>query len=239
MELENNDLLSNIEETPVTKVNNDLEKENNDVTTENESKHKSCPIPPSLLINVILFIAVAILYFLHFSDQSKGGANASAAGAGNLKVAFFNTDSVFQNYELVNQLREEMKKEKESLEGTFNAKQAAFEQKVKNYQTNLKNNVITAVQAQNAEAQLMKEREDIMKMNEEYTQQLVAKEADINKKITEDIIGYANKYNEKYGADYILGYTKGGPVIFANPKMDVTKEITEGLNKAYKENKGK
>ncbi len=233
MELENDDFLTNIEETPAIKANDDLEKDNN------EPKHKSCPIRPSVLINVILFVAVAVLYFLHFSNLSKGGAGASAVGTGNLKIAFFNTDSVFQNYELVNQLREEMKKEKESLEGTFNAKQAAFEQKVRNYQANLKNNVITAVQAQNAEAQLMKEREDIMKMNEEYTQQLVAKEADINKRITEDIIGYANKYNEKYGADYILGYTKGGPVIFANPKMDVTKEITEGLNKAYKENKGK
>lgn len=238
MELENNELSNQMEETPIAEINHDLENDPVTPVSEKESNPKCCPIRPSTTLNIILIIAVGVLYFLHFYNPSKGGATASM-GNGTLKVAFFNTDSVFQNYELVNQLREEMKKEKESLEGTFNAKQAAFEQKVRNYQTNLKNNVITPIQAQNAEAQLMKEREDIMKMNEEFTQQLVAKEADINKKITEDIINYATKYNEKYGADYILGYTKGGPIIVTNPKMDVTKDITEGLNKAYKENKGK
>jgi outer membrane protein len=238
MELENNELSNHIEETPIAEVNNDLGMDPVNPVSEKESKPRCCPIRPSTTLNIILIIAVGVLYFLHFYNPSKGGASASMSN-GNLKVAFFNTDTVFQNYELVNQLRDELKKEKESLEGTFNSKQAAFEQKVKNYQTNLKNNVINQVQAQNAEAQLMKEREDIMKMNEQFTQQLVAKEADINKKITEDIIIYANKYNEKYGADYILGYTKGGPIIVTNPKMDVTKDITEGLNKAYKENKGK
>jgi outer membrane protein len=239
MELENNELSNQMEETPIVDVNHDLEKDPINPVLEKESTPKRCPIRPSTALNLLLLIAVAVLYFLHFYHPSTGaGANATA-GNGTLKVAFFNTDSVFQYYELVTQLRDELKKEKESLEGTFNAKQAAFEQKVKNYQTNLNNNVITPLQAKNAEAQLMKEREDIMKMNEEFTQQLVAKEADINKRITEDIINYANKYNEKYGADYILGYTKGGPIIVTNPKLDVTKEITEGLNKAYKENKGK
>jgi outer membrane protein len=203
------------------------------VIEQEEKKSRSCPLRPSTFINVFFFVAIAVLYFLHF--YSKNGVSEKSASTGNLKIAFFNTDSVFQNYLLVDVLREELKAEKGKLEGTFTSKQAAFDQKVKNYQINMQNNSVNAVQAQNAERQLMKEREEIMAMNEQFTQQLAAKEMEINRVITEAIVSYSQKFNEKYGADYILGYTKGGPIIVTNAKMDVTKEILEGLNKEYKE----
>lgn len=205
--------------------------------TKTKEETKQCPLRPSTIFNVVLLLAVAVLYVLHFYTPKNEVSQKSAMNGVSSKIAFFNTDSVFQNYELVSVLRDELKKEKDRLEGALNAKQAAFQKKVNNYQINVKNNSVTPVQAQNAEAQLMKERDEIMKMNDEYTQQFALKEADIQRKITEDIIGYANKYNEKYGADYILGYAKGGPVIVANPKMDLTKEITEGLNDFYRKNK--
>ncbi len=204
-----------------------------------EKKTRTCPLRPSMLFNIVLLVAVGVLYFLHFYTGKSVTGDVSQGNNTGAKIAFFDTDSVFQNYNSVDELREDLKKEKEKLEGSFNAKQASFEQKVKNYQNNVKSNIINATQAQNAENQLMKEREDIMKMNEEYTQQLMVKESEINKKITEDIIAYANKFNVSYGADYILGYTKGGPIIVVNKKMDVTKEIIEGLNKEHKTNKAK
>ncbi len=218
---------------------NIISEENNQFQQENPKVPRKCVLRPSIVLNVVIFVAIAVLYFLHFYKPSAPqSANLSNNGV-EAKIAFFNTDTVFQNYDLVDELGEDLKKEKEKLEGSFNAKQASFEQKVKNYQNNVKNNTINATQAQNAENLLMKEREEIMKMNEEFTQQLMVKEAEINKKITEDIIAYANKFNTKYGADYILGYTKGGPIIVVNEKMDVTKEIIEGLNKEHKEKKGK
>jgi outer membrane protein len=203
-----------------------------------ETKGKSCPFRPSTVINVILFIAIGVLYFLHFYSGKPANTAANISN-GPLKVAYFDTDTVFQKYLLVEELRDGLKKSKDSLEGIFNSRQAAFEGKVRNYQNNLKNNAINATQAQNAETQLMKEREEIMQVNEIYTQQLVVKESEIQRRITEDIIAYANLFNKTYGADYILGYTKGGPIIVVNEKLDVTKDIIEGLNKEYKDKKGK
>lgn len=210
----------------------------NDNFNKPEKKGKSCPIRPSTMLNAVLIIAVAVLYFLHFYG-GKDQPSAAVSGNGSMKIAFFDTDTVFQNYKLVDELREDLNKERTRLEGIFNSRQAAFEGKVKNYQNNVKNNAVNAVQAQNAEAQLMKEREEIMKINEEYTQQLMVKESEIQKRITEEIIVYANAFNKKFGADYILGYTKGGPIIVVNPKMDVTKDILDGLNKEYTDKKGK
>lgn len=202
----------------------------------NDSKGKRCPLKPSTIINVFFLFAIAGIYFLYFFGNAKAPKTSDSL-PGNLKIAYFNTDSVFQNYLMVNELRDGLKAEKEKLEGVFNTKQSAFEQKVKNYQTNLQNNSINAIQAQNAEKQLMKEREEIMQINEQYTQQLATKEMEINKTITDAIINFSQKFNKTFGADYILGYTKGGPIIVVNEKMDVTKEIIEGLNKEYNETK--
>lgn len=223
----------------VTDNNENLFSEEKIVVEPTKTKEgtKQCPLRPSTILNVVLFLAIAVLYVLHFYTPKSDTSQKSALTGTSSKIAFFNTDSVFQNYELVTVLRDELKRERERLEGALNGKQAAFQKKVNNYQINIKNNSVTPVQAQNAEAQLMKERDEIMKLNDEYTQQFALKEAEIQRKITDDIIGYANKFNEKYGADYILGYAKGGPVIVANPKMDVTKEITEGLNDSYRQNK--
>lgn len=210
----------------------------NNCEVTSDSKGKRCPLKPSTFINLFFLLAIGGLYALYFIGHPKVEKTATSL-PGNLKIAYFNTDSVFQNYLMVNELRDALKLEKEKLEGVFNTKQSAFEQKVKNYQTNLQNNSINAVQAQNAEKQLMKEREEIMLINEQYTQQLATKEIDMNKTITEAILAYSQKFNKTYGADYILGYTKGGPIIVVNEKMDLTKEIIEGLNKEYNENKAK
>lgn len=205
-----------------------------------ETKGKSCPFRPSTVINVILFIAIGVLYFLHFYSGKPANTAASVSN-GPLKIAYFDIDTVSQNYEKATQLHENLKKEKDSLEGIVIAKQRVLQQKYQNYQTNLNNNVITPAQAQNAENQLVKERDVIMKINDEYSQKLMLKQDENSRLIWNEIIGYTNKFNEKYGADYIFLSTNsiGGSLIVANPKFNVTKDILEGLNKEYNEKKGK
>lgn len=177
------------------------------------------------------------LYFIFFV-VFVSTLQLASFGQSHLKVAYFDTDTVFQKYLLVDELREGLKKSKDSLEGIFNVRQAAFEEKVKYYKNNLINNIISPTQAQDEEIQLMNERDEIMKMNEEYTQYLVLKESGIQALITNNIIDYTKVFNKKFGADYILGYTRGGPIIVVNEKWDVTERIVEGLNKEYLNKKG-
>jgi outer membrane protein len=38
---------------------------------------------------------------------------------------------------------------------------------------------------------------------------------------------------KELGYDYVLSYRVGGPMLFANPKFDITKQVIELLNKEY------
>ena len=49
------------------------------------------------------------------------------------------------------------------------------------------------------------------------------------------IAEYIKKYNKQNKYEFVLGYTKGGGILFADQSNDATKQILDGLNKEYKE----
>ncbi len=61
-------------------------------------------------------------------------------------------------------------------------------------------------------------------------------------KIADAIYTFVLKYNEKMGYAMILttqGDLLPAPVVTADPKLDITDDILEGLNAEYVANKGK
>ena len=112
-------------------------------------------------------------------------------------------------------------------------KQQNFQTKLNNYQSNVQNNRITFEQAQNAEKKLMQERDEIVALGERYSSDIMAMEFQMQQQITDSVINFANRFNKSYNADYILGYTKGGGILVANEKYDITKDILKGLNEEY------
>ena len=43
------------------------------------------------------------------------------------------------------------------------------------------------------------------------------------------------KYNRENGYQYVLGYQKGGNILYATPDLDVTQKLIDGLNKEYRD----
>ncbi len=213
------------------KFENNNEKVSNDDTKSSCNKNNFCK-RIDLLYKTIIFIAIVVLFILHFSNSKDSQDITSNNNI--IKLAYINTDTVFNNYSMVSDLKDELKAEKDKLENEVMSRQKSFDQKVKNYQANLQSNSINQVQSQNAEKSLMNERNEIMMLSEKYTQELAYKEMQITKRITDSIVNFTKRFNEKYQADYILGYTYGAGIIVANEKYDISLKILEGLNKEYK-----
>ena len=54
----------------------------------------------SLILNVVLFVAVGVLYYLHFaSNPSSSSGSLTTGPSGDLQIAFINADSILQKYE--------------------------------------------------------------------------------------------------------------------------------------------
>ncbi len=63
----------------------------------------------SLVLNVVLLVAVVVLYILHFSSGKPAYTAGGGGSASNIKVAYVNEDSVLKYYDFFKVNREQRK----------------------------------------------------------------------------------------------------------------------------------
>ncbi|KQS32693.1 OmpH family outer membrane protein [Dyadobacter sp. Leaf189] len=188
----------------------------------------------SLIWNIVLSLAVAVLFFLHFSSKSSGDAGVAADGnvVAGRKTVYVQVDSLLKNYEFFKDTRKELENKNFQLENELNTKGRSLQNEVAFFQQ--KAQTMTPEQARSTEAQLMKKQQDLMAYRDQSAQALGQEEAKKNEELYKNIRSYIEKYNKENGFEYVLGYSLGGGILFANPSLDVTQKILDGLNKEYK-----
>jgi outer membrane protein len=195
-----------------------------------------------LAINILLFLALAVLYVLFFSKNSHNGSGKIAqtlqkAGNGTMKVAFINNDSVLAHYDLVNKLSDELAGKTKRLEGEIASKQKAFEKDASYFQEQVQKKTLSDQSAQEIYAQLQQNQQSIMDLRDKYAMELQQNQIDMNIVVLDSVMNFLKRYNEKYKFDYILGFTKGGNILYANDTLDITNDVIKELNDQYQKAK--
>ena len=189
----------------------------------------------SLILNVVLIIAVAILYYLHFKDRQPQSAvttvSAKPADAKGRNIVFVNVDSLLTKYEFFKDTQKVLESKRFQLENDLTTKGRNLQNKVAFFQQRA--STMTQEQGRATEAALQKEQQDIMAYRERAAQTLAAEEQTKNKQLYDQIYEYLKKINAQNKYEFVLGYTKGGGILFADPSADQTKVILAGLNKEY------
>lgn len=187
----------------------------------------------SLILNVILTIAVAILYFLHFNDR-RPAAEPVAAKPAEVKIkdiVYVNVDSLLIKYEFFKDTQKVLESKRFQLENELTAKGRNLQNKVTFFQQRAP--TMTQEQGRATEASLQKEQQDILAYRERAAQNLANEEQAKNKQLYDQIYEYLRKVNTRNKYEFVLGYTKGGGILFADPSADQTKAVLDGLNKEY------
>ncbi len=186
----------------------------------------------SLIWNIVLTLAVAVLFFLHFSSKpSAGSVAADGSVVAGRKTVYVQVDSLLTNYDFFKDTKKDLESKSFQLENELNQKGKSLQNEVAFFQQ--KAQTMTPEQARSTEAQLMKKQQDLMTYRDQSAQSLAQEEAMKNEQLYKNIREYITKYNQENGYEYVLGYSLGGGILFANPSLDVSKKIIEGLNKEY------
>lgn len=227
-----------LETEKVQKENNPSMDQNNDA--ELKDKKSTCSTKNYCAIKIvaytILFIGLIGIYILHFTGKSNTDnfANKISSSENSIMLTV-NNDSIIKHFTLAEMLKKDLETEANKYQQDLATKKASFEEKYKNYQINVKNNVLTQTQIQNAERQLQQEAETLQGLQEQYSQTLSLKEMSVQKEITDSIVNAARRVNDKkFKADYVLATSTGSAVLYANETYDITKYVIEELNNAYK-----
>ena len=138
-------------------------------TNQPEPKRKPicCPLTGNTLFNMIAYavfiIALGVLYFLHFTAPKPHVfiPKEIVGEPGSGEIVFVNLDTINANYELVAILTGDIQAEMAKQEAIFANKEKTFERKYTQFQENMNAGILTQVQMEHAQQQLMKEYQQL------------------------------------------------------------------------------
>lgn len=186
----------------------------------------------SLILNVVLLVAVAVLYYLHFSASSAIGNYTLPSSLSGQPVLYLNTDSLLMNYQLFQESKAQLEQEQARLENSMQSQAANLEREVMEFQQQYGG--MTQSQVDKRKEELGRKEENLMMLREQLSGQLLEQESKLNKQIYDSIYNFLQRYTAGKNVQYILGYSPGGSVLYANDSLDITTSVVQGLNAELK-----
>lgn len=198
----------------------------------------------SLGLNAVLIVAVAILYYLQFSnnetiteevvEETEVVAVEKPVEVEKIdsKIAYLNVDSLQNNYKLYTDLINKLKGREKKYEKELQAKSAFFEKKVMEFQK--KASTMTQFEGQTKQKELAEEEQRLYKVRDDYAAKFQNEEAKLNDEFQANVKGFIKKYNEESVYDLVIGASQLGNVVLDyNEGINITNEIVVGLNEQY------
>lgn len=187
----------------------------------------------SIILNVILVVAVGVLYYFFFSGkEGPVEPEEESAFMGDINIAYVNSDTLLEKYKLSTELLEGLEAKRDKLEAEFRNRQEGLQQEFSNYQRNQQN--LTIGQARAIEEDLLKKQQNLQQYQQSLTQQLVSEQNKINTTLYERVAKFLKDYGKKNDLQIVLTYTKGNPnVLYAHDSLNITQSVIKGLNVEY------
>ncbi len=183
-------------------------------------------------LNFVLLIAVAVLFYLHFSNNTQfEDAESADLLESDLSVAYINSDSLLSNYEFFNELAEQMETKRQKLEAEYQNRAQGLQREIEQFQRNVNN--MTIGQGRAVEEDLMKKQQNLLQYQERLQQQLLREEAQLNEKLYQKVSEYLKTYGKENNLKLVLTYQKGSGVLYADDSLNITEQVISGLNRAY------
>jgi Skp family chaperone for outer membrane proteins len=209
--------------------------------TNTPKESKCCAFIGSKMCNVIGFsvlsLAVLALYVLHFlSPKPQVYTPKEFLGEpGSGEIVYVNLDTINENYELVTILTGDIKAEMAKQEAIFANKESTFQRKYNQFQENMNAGVLTQVQMENAQQQLMREYQQLEEDKDRVFNNLQTRQATALLQIYDSLQAAVKRINIERNASFIITYQSQSPfLLVADPAKEVTDHVLFELNRSYK-----
>ena len=200
-------------------------------------KKAQCRYRLQTIFNILLGIAVIILFILHFikPKEEKFVPKVFEGKPGSGEVLYVNLDTINEHYELIKILTDDIQAESKKQDAIFANKEAAFQKKYAQFQENLQNGVLSNIQIKNAEEQLQQEYEQILMSKEQVYSDLRNRQAAAMTQLYDSIQVAIQRINQERNASFVLTYESGSPfLMLADPSKEITDQVVFELNKSMK-----
>jgi outer membrane protein len=198
-----------------------------------------------LAVNAVLAVAVAILFYLHFSSQPKGKEQAEdvvvkkdteeesvTVAKVPSKIGYLNVDSLQSNYKLYTELINKLKRRQAKYEKELQSKSSVFEKKVIAFQKSAP--TMSQFEGQMKQKELADEEQVLYKMRDEFALKFQDEEGQLNDEFQKNVKDFIKEFNQESQYNLIIGASQLGNVVLDyNEGINITNEVVAGLNSQY------
>lgn len=190
----------------------------------------------SLIVSIVLFIAVAVLYILHFTGSGAGESvsNEKVAGnpgSGSLRIAYVKADSIILNYDMAQDLHDDFTKKQEAYTTEYGTKRETFEKEAAAFQEKVqRGGFLTQQRAIQERDRLMGKEQEIQKLDQELSTKLAGLQADNNQQILDSLMSCVKMLNKQKKYDYIFN---AADILVGQDADNLTSEVLKVMNEKY------
>ena len=195
----------------------------------------------SIVLNVILIVAVALLYYIHFSGTSNSSSRFSSLNTkfhdtskcDRISVAYVELDSLNSNVFFIKERKKELEGEQRVIANEYeNAYRKMTQQRDEFIK---KGKSITQQEAEAFQEKLGIQQQQIEQQKQQRSQQLAEKGA----RVMEDMQGKLKDFMKEYNRNkkFTMIFTTGTGLdyfLYKDASLDITSEIVKGLNEKMK-----
>jgi outer membrane protein len=188
----------------------------------------------TLGLNIALVIAVAILFYLHFSSPSgktTATVGTKAVPAGSFKIAYFETDSIQNQFEYYKAIDAELQAKNQANSKVLSDMKNVFATKYQELQrvgASLSQTELAAKQQELMQIEKSFQAKEKM-MSDEMQDESFRKIQDVKKKIED----YLKEYNKDKGYAFIFSNSVD-LMYLKDSSYNITTDLVRGLNALYK-----
>ncbi len=184
------------------------------------------------------FVALMVGLGMSACDGAQTGAVGTSEsgsvrelGAGD--IAFIRMDSLIGNYNRYIDLGSEFETKATKVQSDLEARARRLQNEMMDAQEKVEKGLVTRSQAASLQEQLQRKGEDFENSRQTQLSSLAEEEQVMLNQVTYAITQYVAKFNSDLRFKMILTTSGGTPILHADPALDITAEILDGLNAEY------
>ncbi len=195
-----------------------------------------------VILGIIATAGAAALISLSSCNSTSGtsantGADSTAVAG---SIVYFDLDRVLQEYDMANDLRSVTETKINSINQEVNRRGNKLEKDIKTFQDKINKGLMTQSVAEIQGKKLEDQRNSFQQYAAQKQQEIVEEQQVMMNQIADAIKTFIDEFNAEKGYAMILttqGDILPAPVVTADPALDITDAVLEGLNAAYVKSK--
>jgi len=200
--------------------------------------------------NLLIFLTSCVIgvFFLISCNNQKAPEQASttdslttgsfsSASISDGSVVYVELDSLTANYLMTKDLSDELEEKMKKLQADLTNRERVFQTNVRDFENKATKGLETRAKLAEMEQQLNIDQQNLLQISENYRMEMAEEQAVMQRKILQAIMDYLKEYNKDKKYSYIFGNAFDAKILYADPALDITASVLDGINAKYKAEK--